>query len=115
MVVLKYVLIAAVHRELIGTARTADRRLEATIRGNRIIGEYAPVAPTADREPRCICNTQCNEIISTRQEIFNFLVAPIGGDRLGECSTAAAAAPIVDAQHHESPRCKHLRLELIAI
>src|SRR5712664_3977256 len=78
IVVLENVFVAAVGRELIGAAGTADGGLEAAIGRNGVIGQYAAVAPSADREPVRVSDTFRSQVVDARQEILDLLMAPIG-------------------------------------
>src|SRR5882724_11518163 len=77
IVVLENVFVTTVRRELIGTAGPADGGLEAVIGRNGVIGQYAAVAPSADREPISVRDAARDQVIHTGQEILDLFVAPI--------------------------------------
>jgi len=89
---------------LVGAAGTADGRLEAAIRGDGVVGQDAAIAPAADRQSITVRNAPTDQVVDTGQQVLHFLVAPIGNDGLRICGAAAAAATIVDPQHHVALR-----------
>jgi hypothetical protein len=112
---LEDVFIAAVSRELVGAAGAADGGLEAAIARDRVVGQYAPVAPTADCKPIRVRNSARDQMIDAGQQVLHLDVAPIGKYCFSKGCAAAAAAAIVDAQHDETLGRKHLRFELVAV
>src|SRR5262249_10147256 len=99
VVVLHHILIASVHRQLIGAPRAADCRLKPRIRRDYIVGKDASVAPAADPQAVRVGDPFGNCPVNTRFEIGYLLVAPVGEDAASELSAATVAAAIVDGQN----------------
>ena len=98
VVVLQDVLVDAIERHRRGHAGSADAGLEAVGAGDRVVGEDAAVAPASDGEAIGIGNTHRDSLIDAGQQIFDFEVAPVGGDRLGVVLPAAGAAAVVHVE-----------------
>ncbi len=78
VLVLHRVLVAAVHRDLVGAPGPADSRLEAAVPGDRRVGQNAAVAPAADPEPVRIGHAEPHGLLHAGEQIVHFLVAPVG-------------------------------------
>ena len=111
LVVLDDVLVDAVQRHAQRDAGAADRRLEARVGGDRVVGRDAAVAPPADAEPIRIGNALLDRFIHRAEQIDDFEIAPVAVDRLLERVAAARAAAIVDRQHDVAIGGEELAIE----
>jgi hypothetical protein len=73
--ILKRILIASIHGNLICTAGPADRGFETWIRRNRVIGEDTAIAPTANAEPLRICDSFGDCMINSGDQVGNLFVS----------------------------------------
>src|SRR5256885_17014179 len=74
-VVFDDVLVGAVGRELVAAAGAADRRLEARVTRDEIVGQQTAVAPATDAQARRIGQPQADRVIDPGEQVLDFLVA----------------------------------------
>src|ERR1043166_786434 len=112
IVVLKNVLVATVHRELVRTASPADRHFETLIGRDHVVGQNSAITPTADAEFVRIGNSFGNGPIDASLQIGYFFISPIGKNAASEFSAASVAAAIVDRQDDITLCGKNLPFDL---
>ena len=98
VVVLQDVLIDAVEGHGRGHAGSADRGFEAVGAGDGVVGEDAAVAPAGDGEAIGIGDADGDGFVDAGEQVFDFVVAPVGGDGLGVVLAAAGAAAVVHVE-----------------
>ena len=89
-----------------------DRRLEAAVGGDRVVGQDPAVAPAADAEPIGIDEAELLDVIHRAQQIDDFLVAPVGEDRLLVGAAAPVAAAVVHGDDDVAVGGEELALEV---
>src|SRR5208337_41800 len=90
---------------------SAGGRLEARIAGDGVVGQDSAVAPAADAQAGGIGIALLHRFVHTGQQVFDFVMTPVGEDRLLICFAASGAAPVVHVQHCVSARCEELALD----
>src|SRR6266702_1950986 len=96
-------------------ASAAECCLAAFITGDGVIGPHSTIAPATDSEFFRVGRTLLHQVVHACDEILDFLVTPVGGDRAREGVTSSAAAAVVDAEDHETTCGQQLPLELIPV
>ena len=97
--------------ELQRAAGAARRGLEAAVGRDRVVGEDPAVAPAADPEPVRIRDADLLHVIHRAEQIDDFLVAPVGEDRLLVGAAPPVAATVVHRHDDVAVGRKQLPLE----
>ena len=98
VVVLQDVLVDAIERHRRRHARSADGGLEAIGAGDGVVGEDAAVAPAGDASRLGSATPIATALSTPASRSIDFVVAPVGRDRLGVILPAPRTAAIVDVQ-----------------
>ena len=106
------ILVRAIHRNRIAFTGDAHGRLETTVTGDRIVGQDAAIASSADPELAGVGDSLRHDVIDTGQQVLDFQMTPVGEYRLRVIKSAAAAASIIDAEDDIAFGGEHLPLEL---
>src|ERR1022692_1377658 len=106
------ILVRAIHRNRIAFAGDAHGRLETAVTGDRIVGQDAAIASSADPELAGVGDSLRHDVIDTGQQVLDFQMTPVGEYRLRVIKSAAAAASIIDAEDDIAFGGEHLPLEL---
>src|ERR1051326_813015 len=77
VVVLNDVLVGAVERGRERRTRTACRAFEASITRDQVVGKDTAITPAADTESIRIGDAHLDDVIDAREQILNFIVAPV--------------------------------------
>src|SRR5262249_30409955 len=76
-----------------------------------VIGEDAAVAPAADTEAVGISVALLDGFVDAGEQVFDFMMTPVGEDSLRIVASAAPASPRSGVGHGESPNRAELALK----
>jgi hypothetical protein len=111
VVVLVDVLVDSVEDDGVADAGAAGCCFETRSAGDGVVGEDASVAPSADAETSGIGVAFAHGFIDGGEQVFNFMMSPVGEDGLLVDVSAARAAAVVHVEDGESAGGEELALE----
>ena len=98
IVVLQNVLVHAIERHRRRNARSANTALEAIGTCHGVVGQNSAITPPRHTQPIRIGHAHRDRLIHARQQILDFVVAPVRRNRLRIILPAPRAAAIVHVQ-----------------